>query len=56
MNEKERIEEFRQNIKDGEMKPADAARELAGWIGCTPSEAARKLAGDNARRGATRRF
>lgn len=52
----ERIEEYRQKIKTGELKPADATRDLAGWLGCTPTEAARKLAGEHSRRGATRRF
>jgi len=56
MNNTERIEEYRKKIQTFELKPADATRELAGWLGCTPTEAARKLAGQNARKGATRRF
>ena len=55
MNEKDRIEEYRTKIASGELKPAEAQRELAGWLGCTPVEATRKLSGKNARRG-TRRF
>jgi len=56
MTEKERIEEYRQKIANGEIKPAEAQRELAGWLVCTPTAAAHKLSGKNARRGATRRF
>jgi len=56
MNEKDRIEEYRTKISSGELKPAEAQRELAGWLGCTPTAAAHRLAGKNARRGATRRF
>lgn len=55
MNEKDRIEEYRTKIASGELKPAEAQRELAGWLGCTPTAAANKLSGKNARRG-TRRF
>ena len=55
MTATERINEYRAKVKAGELKPGEAARELAGWLGCTPTDAARELAGANARRG-TRRF
>ena len=55
MNEKDRIiEEYRQKIARGEMKPTAAQRELAGWLVCTPAAAQRELAGKNARRGLRR--